>query len=35
LNYMAKAHTYILTDKKGNDVFEMIDRLDTICKLHF
>lgn len=35
LSYMAKVHTYLLAEKKGNDAYEMVDRLDTFCKLHF
>ena len=35
LSYMAKVFTYLSAGKQGNDVFEMVDRLDTICKLHF
>jgi hemerythrin len=35
LSYMAKVFTYLSAEKQGNDVFEMVDRLDTICKLHF
>jgi hemerythrin len=35
LSYMAKVYTHLLAEKKGNDVYEMVDRLDTFCKLHF
>ena len=35
LNYMAKVYTNLLAGKKGNDLFALIDRLDTYCKLHF
>ena len=35
LNYMAKIYTYLLADKKGDDLFRLIDRLGTYCKLHF
>jgi hemerythrin len=32
---MGKVYAYLLTGKGGNEVFEMADRLDTFCKLHF
>jgi len=35
LSYMSKVYTYLLADKKGNDLFDLTDRLDTFCKLHF
>ena len=35
LNYMAKVYTYLLADNKGDDLFGLINRLDTYCKLHF
>jgi hemerythrin len=35
LNYMAKVYTYLLAGKKDDDLFGLIDRLDTYCKLHF
>jgi len=35
LNYMAKVYTYLLADKKGDDLFGLTSRLDTYCKLHF
>jgi hemerythrin len=35
LNYMAKIYTYLLADKKDDDLFGLINRLDTYCKLHF
>ena len=35
LSYMAKVHTYLLAEKKGPDLFELADRLDVCCKLHF
>ena len=35
LNYMAKVYTYLLADKRGDDLFGLMDRLDTCCKLHF
>jgi hemerythrin-like metal-binding protein len=35
LSYMAKVYKYLLAGKKEKDVFELVDRLDTYCKLHF
>ena len=35
MNYMAKVYTYLLADKKDDDLFGLINRLDTCCKLHF
>lgn len=35
LSYMSKVHTYLLAGKKETDLFELLDRLDTYCKLHF
>jgi len=35
LSYMAKVHTYLLAENKGKDLFELVDRLDIYCKLHF
>jgi hemerythrin len=35
LNYMAKVYTDLLADKKDDDLFGLINRLDTCCKLHF
>lgn len=35
LNYMAKVHTYLLAGKSGDDLYGLLDRLDTYCKLHF
>ncbi len=34
LSYMTKVSTYLLADKKDKDVFELVNRLDTYCKLH-
>ena len=34
LGYMAKIYKYILAGKKGKELFELVDRLDTFCKLH-
>lgn len=35
LSSMAKVYTYLLAEKKDKDTFELIDRLDMYCKLHF
>jgi len=35
LSYMAKVYTHLLADKREHDLFELVDRLDTYCKLHF
>jgi hemerythrin len=35
LSYMAKVYMYLLAGKKEKDLFELVDRLDTFCKLHF
>jgi hemerythrin len=35
LSYMSKVHTYLLARKKEKDLFKLLDRLDTYCKLHF
>jgi hemerythrin len=35
LSYMAKIYTYLLSNKKGKDLFELVDRLDAFCKIHF
>ena len=34
LGYMAKVYKYILAGGKGTELFELVDRLDTFCKLH-
>lgn len=35
LSCMANISEYILAEIKGRDLFEVIDRLDAYCKLHF
>jgi hemerythrin-like metal-binding protein len=35
LGYMAKIYAYFLSEKKKKDLFELVDRLDAFCKLHF
>jgi len=35
LSYMAKVYAHLLADKKDEDLFGLIDRLDTCCKFHF
>jgi len=35
LSYMAKIYTCFLSKKKKTDLFELVDRLDAFCKLHF
>jgi hemerythrin len=35
LSYMAKIYAYLLSNKKGKELFELVDRLDAFCKLHF
>ena len=34
LSYMAKIYTCLLSGEKGRDLFELVERLDTFCKLH-
>jgi hemerythrin len=34
LSYMAKVYRFLLTGEKGKDLFELVERLDTFCKLH-
>jgi hemerythrin-like metal-binding protein len=35
LSYMAKIYTCFLSKKKKEELFELVDRLDAFCKLHF
>jgi hemerythrin len=35
LNYMAKVYAYLLAANKGDELFGLINRLDTYCRLHF
>ena len=35
LSYMARVYAYLITEKKGKDLFDLLDRLDTCCKFHF
>ena len=35
LSYMGKVYASLLAGEEGNEIFEMVDRLDTFCKLHF
>jgi hemerythrin len=35
LNCMSNVSEYLLAGIKGQDLFELVDRLDTYCKLHF
>jgi hemerythrin len=35
LSYMAKIYIYFLSNTKRKDLFELVDRLDAFCKLHF
>lgn len=35
LSYMAKVHTNLLAGNNGKNSFELADRLDIYCKLHF
>lgn len=35
LSCMANVSAYILAGTKGRDLFELVDRLDAYCKLHF
>jgi len=35
LSYMAKIYTSFLSKKKKEELFELVDRLDAFCKLHF
>jgi hemerythrin len=34
LGCMANVYTYLLADSKGQDLFGLMERLDTYCKLH-
>ena len=34
LSYMAKVYSYLLAEKKGKDLFELLDQLHTYFKLH-
>jgi hemerythrin len=35
LNCMSNVSEYLFAGIKGQDLFELVDRLDTYCKLHF
>ena len=35
LNCMSNVSEYLLAGIRGQDLFELVDRLDTYCKLHF
>ena len=35
LNCMSNVSEYLLAGIKGQDLFELVDRLDAYCKLHF
>jgi hemerythrin len=35
LGYMARVHNHLLAGKGERELFELVDRLDTYCKLHF
>jgi len=35
LSYMAKVYSFLLAKKKGDEMFGLVERLDTFCKLHF
>ena len=35
LRCMANVSEYLLAEIKGQDLFELVDRLDAYCKLHF
>jgi hemerythrin-like metal-binding protein len=35
LSYMTKVYAYLLAEKKDKDLFELVERLEISCRLHF
>jgi hemerythrin len=35
VDYMANVYSYLVAGKRGKELFDSVDRLDTYCKLHF